>query len=76
MIKFGPDIHGSQTINPSNFVDPVTFPLARSPGQLFHLASQYSSTYLLDWQNILYRYAWLLSDPSDCGDPLTFPHEC
>lgn len=40
MIDFNPDINGSQMINHSDFGEPLTFPLALSPGQIFHLASK------------------------------------
>ncbi len=38
-MKFGSNIHGPQMMNPPNFSDPLTFPLAPPTGQSFDLFS-------------------------------------
>lgn len=39
-MNFRIDIHGPQRVNPNNFGDPRTFPVALPPSQIFHFSSE------------------------------------
>lgn len=39
-MKFSSDIQVAQRMNPSNFRDPLSFPLVPQAGQTFHLSSE------------------------------------
>ncbi len=45
-MKFCTDIHGSQTMNPGGFGEPLTVPLVPSSGQNFTLFSTFMTKYM------------------------------
>ncbi len=59
-MKFGADIHGSQRINPYDFGDPLTFPLAPAKGQ--HLSEICKN----------YEISYMRMNCNHFGDPFTF----
>ncbi len=70
-LKFCTDIHGAQRINPNDFGDPLTFPLAPPAGITYHLSCKISQHLFDGLAQILFKHslfpeddlAWLWRSP-------------
>lgn len=72
-IKFCTDIHGFQRLNPPDFCDHLTFPLASPAGWHFCLIVKHLNRFWMYCNKILFIHGPQGLNPPDFGDPLSFP---